>query len=124
MIDTTDLIERYLASTQEAQSRDLESVANPSQSPVGGTSELVEPVPTDIVFSYWQEEDGSWSGYSELLGVTAVAKTEAELFVEASHEVSEFWDILNKDYETLSDNLRALLCLRFQNLKFTRTSAS
>lgn len=78
-------------------------------------------VPEAIDVDYWKEEDGSgWACHSALLGVTAVAAEEPLIFPAMAVAVDEFWDILNAQYDTLSDELRNLLALRFQILRFNK----
>jgi hypothetical protein len=77
-------------------------------------------LPAAIDVEVW-EEDGTWSAHSPVLGVTAMADSEAALYGEFAEQVSEFWDILNERYETLSDELRRLLDLRGQtSLRFVK----
>lgn len=78
--------------------------------------------PTSIAFDYWQESDGSWAAHSDLLGVNAVADSEATLFVEVAEQVEEFWSILNERFTTLSPDLQSLLQLRHLGLSFNKTA--
>ena len=75
-------------------------------------------VPSSIEVEFWQEDDGSWASHSPLLGVYAVADSQAELFGSTVEAIDEFWDILNQRYASLSDELRKLLAVRYQNLLF------
>ena len=77
-------------------------------------------LPATIDVEVW-EEDGTWSAHSPVLGVTAMANSEGELYADFPEQVSEFWDILNERYGTLSDELRHLLDLRGQiSLSFVK----
>jgi hypothetical protein len=69
----------------------------------------------------WTEEDGSWGAHSDLLGVSAIADTEVELYAEFAEQLDEFWAILNERFETLSEDLKRLLDLRGQTFRFIRT---
>ena len=80
--------------------------------------EGLELVPAVIQVECWQETDGSWAAHVPVLGVTAVADTEADLFAETYDAVDQFWALLNERYSTLSPELRALLELRQQPLSF------
>src|SRR5690349_18436128 len=73
----------------------------------------VTMVPAAIDVDVWQE-DGTWSAHAPVLGVTAIADSEAELYGEFVEQVDEFWAILNERYATLSDELRQLLDMRGQ----------
>jgi hypothetical protein len=77
-------------------------------------------VPAWIAVEYWQEDDDTWSASAPLFGVTAVADSEATLFGQMAAAVEEYWDILNAQYDTLSDAMRGLLSLRYQGLRFDR----
>jgi predicted RNase H-like HicB family nuclease len=98
---------------------ELRAVTSPNPSEPVGQDRPVRMVPTAIPVEYWPEDDGSWSAFSPLLGVSAAADTAAELVAEMSEAVGEFWEILNENYATLSDELRGLLDLRHQALSFT-----
>jgi hypothetical protein len=50
--------------------------------------------------------------------VSAIADSEEQIFGATADAVEEFWDILNNRYASLSDDLRALLAARYQNLLF------
>lgn len=80
----------------------------------------IQTLPAAIEVEYWQEDDGTWTAHSPVLGVTAVADSEGELFAEAAEAIDEFWDLLNERYATLSEDLRELLDLRYQSLRFER----
>jgi hypothetical protein len=70
-------------------------------------------VPASIEVDIW-EEDGTWTAHSTVLGVTAVADSEVDLYGEFAEQVSDFWDILNERYATLGPDLRRVLDLRSQ----------
>jgi hypothetical protein len=78
-----------------------------------------ELVPATIDVEFWREDDGSWAAHVPMLGVTAIADTQAELYAETADVVSEFWDILNAKFDTLAPHLRELLELRELPLAFT-----
>jgi hypothetical protein len=126
MIDAGELVGTYVDLTRrDAEASNILATSTGSQSTMAATEPKLQPVPSDIDVEYWQEEeDGSWIAHAPLLGVTAVADTEARVFVEAAEQVAEFWEILNERYETLSENLKELLSLRFQNLRFVPRRAA
>jgi hypothetical protein len=86
----------------------VEALASESQK-----QEPVAMLPASTDVDVW-EEGGTWSAYSRVLGVTAIADSEAEVYGDFAEQVSEFWDILNERYDTLSEELRQLLDLRGQ----------
>ena len=118
MTTSSSPVESYLE-----QERSQAAVSSPaidkSQQPRPASTYLaVQTLPAAIEVEYWREDDGTWAAHSPVLGVTAVAESEVELFAEAAEVVEEFWDILNERYATLSDDLRSLLDLRYQSLRF------
>lgn len=88
--------------------------------PIGNPEAPVETIPSYIEVRYWPEDDGSWGGHSPLLGVSATADSQPELFGEMVEQVEEFWQILNDKYPTLSDELQLLLKLRGLGLRFEK----
>lgn len=86
--------------------------------PAQPAPEHVNLVPAAIDVEWWQEDDGSWAAHVPLLGVTAVADNQADLFAETAEVVDDFWARLNERYETLSPDLKRLLDLREQPLSF------
>jgi predicted RNase H-like HicB family nuclease len=115
--EDTDIIQADLAQRRSfAATPKLE--AGPSGQ--GESHELEQPsvVPSAIEVEYWQEDDGTWAALSPLLGVSALADTQAELFGATVEAIDEFWEILNQRYASLSDDLRKLLAVRYQNLLF------
>jgi hypothetical protein len=78
-----------------------------------------ELVPAAITVEIWQEdEDGSWAAAIPILGLTAIADTQADLYAEAADVVEEFWARLNGSFATLSPHLREVLELRHLPLLF------
>jgi hypothetical protein len=93
----------------------------PSQAPpVGNPDAPSETIPSYIEVKYWSEDDHSLGGHAPLLGVSATADTETELFAEMVDQVEEFWRILNERYSTLSPELQQLLKLRGLGLRFEK----
>lgn len=78
----------------------------------------VRLVPEAIPVECWRESDGSWAAHVPLLGVTAIADSEADLLAETMEVVADFWERLVERYATLSPELRELLLLRQQPLSF------
>jgi hypothetical protein len=98
----------------------LAIVDRPASQRFSAADPTIKTLPAAIDVEYWEEEDGTWTAHSPLLGVTAVADSEPEVFAELADVVEELWDILNERYATLSEDLRSLLDLRFQSLRFER----
>jgi len=109
----------------------VQAAAKPVSAGTGERNVRTEARPADqavsthpgvLVAEYWQEE-GAWSAYVEKLGVSAVGDTQAEVFAALAEAVDEYWSILNERYETLSDDLRGLLDLRYSDLTFIQRAA-
>ncbi|SRR5260370_40284187 len=92
--------------------------------PTGNPEPPLETVPSYIVVGYWPDDEGGWSGHSQLLGVSATADSEADLFAEMVDQVEEFWQILNERFPTLSEDLKNLLKLRGLPLRFEKQAAA
>ncbi|HEX2682188.1 MAG TPA: hypothetical protein VHM88_11595 [Candidatus Acidoferrales bacterium] len=91
----------------------------PSQAPPAANPDAPrETIPLYIDVEYWTEDDGSWGAHAPLLGVSATADSEAQLFAEMVGQVDEFWQVLNGRYETLSQELKRILELRGLGLRF------
>jgi hypothetical protein len=117
MIEFADVIQADLAQRRtalpvaDARHGQLEQPVLPEQPAV---------VPSAIEVEYWREDDGTWAAHSALLGVSATANSEPEIFGAMADAIDEFWDILNQRYASLSDELRNLLAVRYQNLLFRK----
>jgi hypothetical protein len=88
-----------------------------------GQGNAVATHPSALDVEYWQEDANTWSAFSPDLGLSATAGTPAELFAQMGEAVEEYWDILNERYNTLSDELRARLDLRYLALNFKHRAA-
>ncbi len=75
---------------------------------LGQSAILAAPLASIAEFDYWQNEDQSWSAYSERLGVNALADTPTALVDEIREVVSDLWALLDARRDTLSSDLRAL----------------
>ena len=96
--------------------------ANVQAPPAANPEAPLDTVPSYIEVGYWPDgdADGGWSAYAQLLGVSATADTEADLFADMVDQVEEFWQILNGRFPTLSDDLKQLLRLRGLPLRFKK----
>src|SRR5260370_21316310 len=92
--------------------------------PTGNPEPPLETVPSYIVVGYWPDDEGGWSGHSQLLGVSATAESEADLFAEIVDQVEEFWQILNERFPTLSVDLKNLRTLRHLPINFNMPGAA
>jgi hypothetical protein len=88
--------------------------------PTGNPEPPLETVPSYIEVGYWRDEEGGWSGHAQLLGVSATADSEGDLFSEMVDQVEEFWQILNDRFPTLSEELKYVLKLRGLPLRFEK----
>ena len=108
--------------TEQDTLKELRSIGRPLAPAGRGQGEPVATHPAALIAEYWAEGDG-FAAYIPVLGVSAVGTSEADVFAALGEAVEEYWDILNEEYATLSDDLRAQLDLRYLGLTFIQRGA-